>query len=1182
MKDYLKRLARGNFIYDAGRLEFSQERLTMQVTEQTIQQGTFSFAATQAVKGLIWSQNERVVVHEHAFSGTQMDISYSVNAMGLHSRDMISGCFYLITSAGEAQVPYDFKVVEETVQTSTGSASNMFHFANLVQTAQEEAETVFLGERFKTVFLKTDYVLANVYDLISAGSSLPEAMEEFLIAAHKKMPVQIRISEEKKRYADFQADLQDSIVITKSGWGYISIQISTDCPFIRLSSLRVTTEDFTGGRYAFDYVLERQKMHAGRNFGRIFIRTFNQELEISVEADCAGMPHIAAERRMAVKKLTQEYLDYRMKKSDMAGWISHSNQILDRIRGMGGDHVYFQLVQAQLYLAQRRQQEGEWLLEHVKNELDISRLSENVQNVELYCYYLYVNSMAVRDEAYTAKAAQTVRQYYENGYDTWRILWLLSYLDIAYSRNQSIKLIRIKDVCHDGCASPIMYMEALSIMNAQPALVRVLNRFEQQVLYFGCKYGLITEKLAHHAAELIGNEKIATAPMLRILYKLNETFMSDDLLNVLVTHMIRNELADSTCFRLYEKGILRGLRITQLYEYYIKSMDKSKMNRLPKMVLMYFAYDSALDVQAKAYLYANVLVNESRTPEMMNIYMPQIERFGYEQLKNGRVDDNLLIIYKKIWNAKLVDEQTAGAMIKLMFTYKVTCFGTQAQSVVVKHKELKSETKYPLVGGTAYVQMYTEGCGLVFEDASGVRRRDSIQYELERVFEDESLLGVLKEHAADSVMLRLYLYESRKRTHMSNEDTLENVLVLMRHPQIDKNTLCALNSWLIAYYDAFFTGDDFAALFKNIQTEGLSAQDAVKLIEVCVSQGLCEDAYDLVRVYGFEHTAPVKMFRLARRILELRGLEEDALLTAICSYIFENKKYNEEILQYMVLFYNGTNEQMYGVWKACQNFRVESQQLAERIIAQMLFTGEHNGRLTEVFGSYCSNGARNVIVEAYTAYHAFLHFVKQKKANDIVFKVLEQQLADSSSLPDVCKLSLLKHYAAKAAALTPMQQKMAQELLDEMCHDNKIFEFYKKFAGVLVLPYNMIDQTVVEYRANPAGRVEIHYAKNGEEEMTTEVMQCVGGVFVKNFTLFYGESLQYYFTEEQNGQEVCSETASLLCSNLNPEQTEGRFDYINDILASRELHDIVTMKKLMHGYSVQEYVVQQLFKPMQP
>ena len=223
-----------------------------------------------------------------------------------------------------------------------------------------------------------------------------------------------------------------------------------------------------------------------------------------------------------------------------------------------------------------------------------------------------------------------------------------------------------------------------------------------------------------------------------------------------------------------------------------------------------------------------------------------------------------------------------------------------------------------------------------------------------------------------------------------------------------------------------------------------------------------------------------------------------------------------------------------------------------------------------------------MVITAYVAYQSYLYFVKQRKANDVVFKVIEEFLEEDRQLPDVCAFSYLKYNSQRAGQLTESRKKLIEKLIYRLCASGKCFEFYKKYGGVISLPYNITDRTFVSYIGNPDAKVEIHYRVNGDENEYTEVVANCGGIFVKSFTLFYSDSIKYYFTEEAGGSVKRSEEFNLQKNNINEDGTEGRFDYINDMLASRELHDIVTMKKIMHGYCVQDYVSKQLFKPMEP
>lgn len=83
--------------------------------------------------------------------------------------------------------------------------------------------------------------------------------------------------------------------------------------------------------------------------------------------------------------------------------------------------------------------------------------------------------------------------------------------------------------------------------------------------------------------------------------------------------------------------------------------------------------------------------------------------------------------------------------------------------------------------------------------------------------------------------------------------------------------------------------------------------------------------------------------------LEASGNTEE-YKNIITEHIFKNHLYNEIVLAYMVHNFNGTSSDMYAVWKAAKSFSVKTDELSERIISQMMFTGAYSGRLAEVFG----------------------------------------------------------------------------------------------------------------------------------------------------------------------------------------------------------------------------------------
>ena len=105
------------------------------------------------------------------------------------------------------------------------------------------------------------------------------------------------------------------------------------------------------------------------------------------------------------------------------------------------------------------------------------------------------------------------------------------------------------------------------------------------------------------------------------------------------------------------------------------------------------------------------------------------------------------------------------------------------------------------------------------------------------------------------------------------------------------------------------------------------------------------------------------------------------------------------------------------------------------------------------------------------------------------------------------------------------------------------------------------------------------FHENGEsEEYASEYMREVyGGVCFKEFILFFGESLQYYITEEKNGVERLTESGSLQKSEDKCAE-HSRYRLINDIIASKAMQDYHRMDVLLEEYHRNDFMNGRLFE----
>jgi hypothetical protein len=158
---------------------------------------------------------------------------------------------------------------------------------------------------------------------------------------------------------------------------------------------------------------------------------------------------------------------------------------------------------------------------------------------------------------------------------------------------------------------------------------------------------------------------------------------------------------------------------------------------------------------------------------------------------------------------------------------------------------------------------------------------------------------------------------------------------------------------------------------------------------------------------------------------------------------------------------------------------------------------------------------------------------------------------------------------------------LERELLAECMKDQMVFSFYRKLPAGLLSPYQLDDKVYVECHAHPDAKVTLCYTLdtglgNGSEYHMEPLKNIYEGIFVKTFTLFYGESLRYYFTIEMD--DKTKKTAERVITAHRVEETpQSKFQLLNHIMADRHLGKEKEALSRMQQYLRQEQYIREMF-----
>ncbi len=1184
MRSVVDRCADGFFDYDCGKLLFSTAKIEADMPQGQLFEGDFVLSSEDGrdFTASIYTSSMRLVCrNDQVKNEPSAKIHYVFDSTGLESGDVVKGDIQVVSNAGEYYLPFVFSVSYGIVQSSLGNVRNLFHFTNQAQVNWNEAVSLFYSPVFARVFGGNDRIHYDKFRGLSKNPGDPQAVDDFLVAINKKRPVIYSVDRTSYEYNDVADNVECEMILHKSTWGNIDARLSSDDPFIRLDKEKLTASDFLGNDHLIKFTIIGDRLHEGRNFGSITITSAHGKINVSIIARHRTRVNAKRverrEKRNLTMRLMRQYIDFRMKKTNVGNWVRESMKIVERMNALDDRNPVSRLYQAQLLVVQRRENEAQWVLTHVENEMNIAECPADVQ-----AYFMYLTTLINRDEDYINETASKVNELFEANPKSFEILWTLLYLDEDLSDNATRKISLIEGMYDNGCTSPIMYIEAYNFYVANPEKLSKLTPFELQVLLFAAKLDIMDSEVARQLLYLAGKQRDYDPLLYKLLCLVYDITDDDEIVEVVSTLLIKGNISGPQYFKWFDKAVKMQLRITRLYEYYMYSIPNDYEGLIPKAVLMYFGFRNDMNYHRIAFLYANLIDHKREYADTYDTYREHMQVFAVEQIEQEHIDGNLAKIYEDVLFLEMIRPDMARHLSKILFAHEVKIDDPEAKNVILIQSQFEGEMTFKVENGYAYPTIYSAEYTLFTEDSN--RRRKMIDASsVKKLLNEAIYMQAIRYYVLDNVYFDMYLCDGKKRYVAVDESNVEFCRELAESETVSEYYKRDIRMALIHFYydnDQITTLDEF---LMNMNIKVLSAKDRATVVKYMTRRGMFEKAYQIMCIYGTEEVAAKDCVGVCSHMIQQNDFVPDTLLIKLCYFAFENGKYDEVLLRYLVENYSGLTKQMRNIWRAARSFEIDTFPLLDRLLVQMLYAHTTVGEKEEIFEEYCKNANGTKVQLAYLSYCSFEYFAKERLTDERVFMHITELYRLGEHINDACKLALLKHYSEDKTIRTEKIKSMLREFIVDFMHRNTYFKFFAKYIDLVPEISDYLDKTIIEYRTNPGYRVMLHYILENGRDMdetyhTEEMRNMFGGVFTREFILFFGENLQYYITEEQSGKEVLTASDSLSVSDTSDSRVESRYTMLNDMVVSRTVKDDNTLLDIMREYVEADAFAHRVFK----
>lgn len=731
-----------------------------------------------------------------------------------------------------------------------------------------------------------------------------------------------------------------------------------------------------------------------------------------------------------------------------------------------------------------------------------------------------------------------------------------------------------------------LYKKYLDLLLQHREFFHNLNDLEVRAFILGLKWDKLDKKMIEMILSRVHMARKLPKSAYRLVYMLYQKYREEDLVEYLAKTIVKTGMRAPYLHKYLKEAVEREIYFENLYEYYLYTLPDEEM---PEDTILEYFLNKNIEVNLRIRLYTHILKYMSKEHILYEEYKKEIDKFIRFSLRQSKQGLEYKELYEYGLDESFFDKELSKNLLTMLESYEFVVENEFIKSIVVIYPQLRGEKIYNIENKRADIPIYSEEVIFLFQDIYGNRHSDIVfsayrlidRDDLKEKLEEKYLISnhqrlkklenVLKKDAYDFED-NIYMAECIRLMNLSDGYKHKIYSNLIRNYKNNSKKNPGPENWSLKDREFLFDLD------KNM----LSRKQRRDVCDTLINLGYVKNAFDMMRAYNIQDIDISNKIRLCERIISEKNIAKDRfLLCMICDLVLHSGYDSAILLDYLCHFYDGSTESMYEILVRAVSERIETYDLEERLLAQMLFSGEYEN-IDQTFAWYVSRKRGNdIIIKAFFTVKSFEYVFLGKKTGDIVFEHLGNAISiaeDKRNIPELYQLAILKYYS-ESDILEEEEREIATYLLQNLISKDIIFDFYKVLSRWVTLPSFIMDKSIVMYYEHGKDIPAIEFRRLGTDEgfKREEFSKSYQNMYYAQKLLFEDESLEYRIYDAKNPDLIKREGV------LRPDNQcakHSRFDIINRLEELGSLDNEDVFKTLLVEYVCREAISRQLFDLM--
>ncbi len=1140
MREKVMALSRGEITYRQPKIVITPKKIVCSVKQKRPEKVTVNIAnaSLKKIKGF-GVCDDVLFDFMPVFNGKDNTVELTVNAGKHKVGDHLMGKLILVTDCGEATIDYDITVVSENVVTADGT--EISSYAELVEYSKrnfQAASKIFGNEKLMLSYL-SNFDEKRTYKYLLSKNPSMVAFDEYMMAHGDKKPTYCMISKKQVAKEIIDEDMDIEVVVARTGWGPFAMDVIVEpemAEFLSISHKTITDADFIGDRCKVKIHVDAAKIKPGKHFNKIIFKSIYQSLELKVrlnavknhERRVAGTRKKAAFARL-IRNHIAYLVDPNSKKEAFLESLEKDGEVLSMDNG-----IYELIVKGFCaYVGGDEDERDEFIYraEHIEIIDDVIKYlnrdsdtpkEEEKHKPENIIPYLLIKYLVFRvRDAKSEKAAkkqekliEEIKTYYEEIKHP--ILFVMQERLGCFWENETGLERELKELWDSGVSSPYTSLFRMIIYIKNPEGIEELDSMSVATLCYGLRNGLASEELGLCAAVLAARNKKFTPQLFMLLSTYYSYFKSDDLIHAICALLIRTRYYGPKYQQWYSLGVQRHIRLTELFEYYMYSIDIENTEKFTDDVIEYFKYENHLKSSVKAAYFANIIKNKNIYKEYMPDYWEEIKEFTLESLKEGKMNDDYAYLYENYINKEMLDKETAKALSKVLYSYEIEIEDKRIDKVYAVCAEGGNGNSVKLRGQKGIIRIPSTTAKLYFTDKEGHTRCSYyIKHKIKKMIDLDELSKLCYENGCSDDNLMIYLFSQMcKKKSLVSED------VILAHEVLDSGMTGIeyreeIQKKLFLYYTE---KNDYSMLKKVLEhtsIEWASNVDVPVYISTMVSLGMYDDVIGYIQKYGMSIIPNDSKVALVKWYLsdERKKSEADVLMLKLSLSLFKAKMIWDDLLTYLMKFYmGGTTNLRSIVYTALNEGMNVGEEVLEKTLGQALFCEDKLTKYEDIMLRYYQFGKNKTLIKALLMTSAYRYLTGECAFGEAWSEVIQREAIVSEY--DVMHLATLKYLSSKKG-YTQTEIDYISSRMEEYVEVGVFMPFMKKFVkkglDIFMLRGTYILSVYCDAEKAPVMEV-IDEGKKSRYPMK----MVLNGIFAFAYPMFPGQSIKYRIISASN------------------------------------------------------------------